>query len=86
MAIKSVKAVLWRRVNKSNVDSLTGRSAGQYDIRMGKQPWIAQFFEGLPQQEPTANGGFTLPVLIQPFEGESPIPATVLNVRYMGDQ
>lgn len=35
--MKKVDSILWRNYNKATVDTLTGTSGGQYDIRLGSK-------------------------------------------------
>jgi 5-methylcytosine-specific restriction enzyme B len=84
MAQKLIKALMWKRVNKSAVDTLTGRSPGQYDIRLTKDAEYEEFFRGIRQENLTENGGYTLRIQLQPFDGPNPVPASILEVRYMG--
>jgi hypothetical protein len=86
MALIELKAVLWRRVNEATFDTLIGDSRGQYDIRLTTDPDVERFFEGLAQHDPTDKGGYTIDVPIAPFEGEDPVDAAVLQVRYMGPE
>jgi 5-methylcytosine-specific restriction protein B len=79
-----VNALLWRICNGATFDSLHGRSKGQYDIRLSTDPRIATFFDGLPHDEPTELGGYTLHVPIAAFTGPGAVPAMTLDVRYMG--
>jgi 5-methylcytosine-specific restriction protein B len=84
MTKKRLSAILWRRVNKATVDTLTGQSPGQYDIRLGSSIEIGKFFEEVPRRNQTALEGFTLDVPLQPFDGTNPVSAETLVVRYMG--
>lgn len=79
-----VKGLLWRICNQATFDSLHGKSRGQYDIRLTSKPAIADFFQGLRQEEPTELGGYTLQVPIAAFDGPNPVAAASLAVRYMG--
>ena len=84
MALRSVAGLLWRRLLAANFDSLGGVSRGQYDIRLGRDPDVEKFFEGLPQRSPTSLGGYELLVPIEAFDGPNPVPATELRIRFMG--
>jgi 5-methylcytosine-specific restriction protein B len=79
-----VKGVLWRRVLQATIDTLTDDSKGQFHIALTTNKLIPTFFEGLPQQEPTAHGGYELEVPIAAFDGPNPVPAQSLTVRFMG--
>lgn len=79
-----VKGVLWRRVLQATIDTLTDDSKGQFHIALTTNPLIAQFFDGLPQKNPTPHGGYELDVPIAGFDGPNPVPAQSLTVRYMG--
>lgn len=85
MAKKQISALLWRRANKATIDSLTGVSQGQYDIRLTRKPGIPEFFDGLTKGDVTDLGGFTLEVSIEPCDCDQPINTEVIRVRYMGD-
>ena len=80
---KPIRAIFWRRANKATVDTLTGRSQGQYDIRWSLDA-TSEFFEGIQQNEPTTLGGYTLAVPLQPFGGPNPVPARTIQVHFMG--
>lgn len=79
-----VEGLLWRICNQATFDSLHGKSKGQYDIRLSSKPAVAEFFAGLAQEEPTELGGYTVHVPIAAFDGPNPVPASTLDVRYMG--
>lgn len=79
-----VKALLWRICNQATFDSLHGKSKGQYDIRLTSKPAVAEFFQGLPHEEATELGGYTIQVPITAFSGPDPVPESTLAVRYMG--
>lgn len=79
-----VEAMLWRALNKATYDSLDGKSAGQYDIRLTRAAEISEFFAGIAHEDPTDLEGFTLRVPFAAFEGENPVPAQFVEVRYMG--
>jgi hypothetical protein len=83
---KRVTAILWRQANKATLDTLNGLSEGQYDIRLGADLRIAEFFQGLPRKEPTGLGGYTIDVPVHPFEGVDAVGVEVLGIRYMGPQ
>jgi hypothetical protein len=86
MAKKLVSAILWRRVNKATVDTLRGQSRGQYDIRLAQPAGISDFFSGVPRQDKTGLGGYTLHIPIEGYEGANPVPSQSIRVRYMGDR
>lgn len=83
---RRVAAVLWRRANKASLDSLLGISVGQYDVRLGADPRIEEFFTGLPRRSATSLGGYTLDVSVEPYDGANPIATQTLGVRYMGER
>ena len=86
MVLIPIKAILWRRLQQANYDSLGGISTGQYDIRLGRDDTFEDFFEGIAHLAPTALGGYDLSVPIAAFDGPSPVQATELRVRFMGSQ
>lgn len=86
MALVPIDAILWRRLQQANYDSLDGLSAGQYDIRLGRDDDVATFFAGVPQLNLTPLGGYDLQVPVAAFNGTSPVPQMELRVRYMGPQ
>lgn len=79
-----LRSILWRKLNRASLDSLLGVSTGQYHIALPDRQYVG-FFAGLPQFDQTARGGFAITVLIQPFTGPSPVPATQVTVSYLGD-
>lgn len=85
MAKKQLTAILWRRVLEATVDTLAGRSKGQYDIRLGRSERVLEFFEGLVQEDATDLGGFSLNVPIEAFEGANPVDKQTIQIRYMGE-
>jgi hypothetical protein len=85
MPLVPLKALLWRRVNNATFQTLNDLSPGQYDIRLTKNPDIAKFFSDLPTHAPTSLGGYTIDVSLEPFDGPDPVPATTLQVRFMGE-
>jgi 5-methylcytosine-specific restriction enzyme B len=86
MAKKNLSAILFRRVNKATVDTLIGKSTGQYHITIGSSDDVADFLNNLPRSEENARGGFTIEVPIEPYEGTDPVPAQTLLIRSMGEQ
>lgn len=84
MARIPLKSILWRWCNQATFDTLHGTSPGQYDIRLSTNPQIGEFVEGLPSEDQTAHGGYTVHVPIEPFEGDPPVEAQPLTIRYMG--
>lgn len=85
MAKLALHSLMWRRINDATVQSLAGRSAGQYHITLGVRDKYAPFFSGVEPHSPTALGGFTLDVPIEPFDGRKPVSAETLQIRYMGE-
>src|SRR5690348_2329683 len=86
MALIELKAILWRRVLQATFDTLTGVSAGQYHIALTTAPEIEAFFTGLPRRDATDRGGYVIDVPIAAFDGNPPVDATTLVVRYMGPE
>jgi 5-methylcytosine-specific restriction enzyme B len=80
-----ISSILWRKVNQATLDTLRGESGGQYHITLTAEKKIAEFFDGLEQSDPTDKGGYTLKVPLLAYDGESPIDAMTLDVRFMGD-
>ena len=74
---------MWRLCEKATYDTLHGDSSGQYHIAIPNRPEIHEFFEGVART-PTDLEGYELDVPIQPFEGDPPVEAWTLRVRYMG--
>ena len=83
MAYVPVAAIMWRWCNQATYDTLHGNSGGQYHIAIPDSAAIHEFFEGVPQS-PTDLNGFEMNVPLAPFEGEPPVPAQALPVRFMG--
>ncbi len=78
--------LLWRKTNQATLDTLNGRSGGQYDIRLARGDEFAEFFSGLPLSELTEHGGYTLTVPISQAPQPLGVPAQSLRVRFMGPQ
>jgi 5-methylcytosine-specific restriction protein B len=85
MALVKVAAIMWRKLNKANVDTLAGRSNGQYHLTLGTPTWLDSFFSSLPQTPEGSNGGYVYQVPLEPFDGENPVAAEQLTVKFMGD-
>ncbi|ANU77495.2 hypothetical protein ADH70_016695 [Blautia pseudococcoides] len=85
MYMEKVFSVLWRNYNQATIDTLTGKSAGQYDIRLGASKKLAKCFELVNKENYTANGGFDVNVDLEgySFNGAS-VPKQTVGVRYMG--
>lgn len=81
-----VKEVMFRKIQASNANALLGRNRGEYDLRIGKSDEVIRFLVGLPEEEPTALGGWTKRLLIQEFDGPSPVPEAEISISYIGDQ
>lgn len=83
MARITVSAVMWRLCNKATYDTLHGNSGGQYHIAIPDSTKIHEFFEGVPRA-PTDLRGYEMEVPIAPFDGDPPVEAQELTVRFMG--
>jgi MoxR-like ATPase len=79
-----VHSVLYRKITPSNAGALLGDNRGEHDLRLGRLPEIAVFTAGIPQIQPTALGGWTKLLRVEPFDGAMPVPARDLRLRYMG--
>jgi hypothetical protein len=86
MTKKSLAAILWREVKDATVSTLIDQSPGQYDIRLGSSPQIAEFFGDVPRRDETSLGGFTLDVPIEAYDGPNPVGPQNLRVRFMGTE
>jgi 5-methylcytosine-specific restriction protein B len=84
MAKKRVSSILWRKVNQATVDTLIGKSSGQYDIRLAIPAGISDFFRGVEEEDKTERGGFSLYVPFEALEGADGVPPQTVEVRYMG--
>ena len=78
-----ISGIVWRNLNKATFDTLNNRSPGQYDIRLGSADYSA-FFDGLPRENATNIGGFSLTVPLTSFPADTGA-STPLVVRYMGN-
>lgn len=79
--------LLWRRANRSTLDTLRGESRGQHDIRLGRHTAIDDFFAGLPRV-PDHNGS-RIEILIERMpsaNGATEIPPYQLAIRRMSDE
>ena len=79
-----ISGIVWRNLNKATFDTLNNRSPGQYDIRLGSADYSA-FFDGLPRENATNIGGFSLTVPLTSFPTADTGASTPLVVRYMGN-
>ncbi|MCM1175193.1 MAG: AAA family ATPase [Blautia sp.] len=82
-----VHSVLWRNFNQATIDTLSGKSAGQYDIRLGAKSGYTDFFEGVPHKNLTSLGGYELKIKLEEVIDSSEqvvCEEKELTVRYMG--
>ena len=86
--MKPVDSILWRNYNQATVDTLTGTSKGQYDIRLGAKNNFDAFFDREPHTNPTLHGGYDIDVQIEaysdPVNPAENIASQKITVRYMG--
>lgn len=86
--MKKVDSILWRNYNKATVDTLSGTSGGQYDIRLGAKNNFNDFFDKEPHVNPTSHGGYEINVLIEEYNDlavpTASVPSQTITVRYMG--
>jgi 5-methylcytosine-specific restriction protein B len=85
MSAVPVAWIMWRLCEKATYDTLHGSSKGQYHIAIPDREEFHKFFGGLPRTA-TELEGYELEVPIEPFEGDSPVEAWTLPVRYMGKE
>jgi hypothetical protein len=76
--------LLWRRVLQATIDTLEGRSRGQYDIRLTRPTGIENFFAGLPRSPPSDLGGFEVDVPLAAASSPRTVPEMALTVAYIG--
>jgi hypothetical protein len=76
--------LLWRKVLEATIDTLEGRSRGQYDIRLARPEGIERFFSGLPRTPETPLGGYDVTVPLAAASTPIPVPETPLSVAYIG--
>lgn len=76
--------ILWRQVLDATIDTLSGASRGQYDIRLAGPAGIEDFFEGLPKTKPNAMGGYSVAVPLEATATPISVPATEIEVAYLG--
>lgn len=84
-----VHSILWRNYNQATIDTLTGKSAGQYDIRLGAKGNFAEFFEEIPRENPTDLGGYDINFQIEEVKDSSSniiCEKKEITVRYMGEK
>lgn len=88
MALVRVRAVLWRRVLEASHKALHGIYSGQYHITVPVTSGddLLRFLGDLPQYDPTDNGGFTMDIPIEGFEGDPPVDSQNMKIRYMGSK
>lgn len=82
--LKRVSAILWRKCNQATFDTLNDSSKGQYHIGLSTHDY-ENFFFGVGRIDATEKGGFSMDVPLEPFTGPSPVEATSIKVRFMGD-
>ena len=86
MSLVRVSAVFWRRVLVASFKALHQAYSGQYHITIpaGAEDQWKEFLGELPQYDPTDKEGFTIDIPIERFDGNPPVEAQSLRVRYMG--
>ena len=86
MSVVRVYAVFWRRIWEASHKALHAQYSGQYHITVpgtiGEE--LDGFLEGLTRYDPTNNGGFTIDIPIQRFDGTPSVEPQSIKVRYMG--
>lgn len=75
--------LLWRLANRATLDSLRGKSKGQYDIRLTRPAGIDAFVAGLPRLV-TDLDGFNVQLPISAADAPKPVPPTSLTISFMG--
>lgn len=80
----AVQSVLFRRLTNSNAAAFLGGNRGEYDLRYGRLSAVQEFTSGVEEMDPTALGGWTKILPIEPFDGIAPVPNVDLRLRYMG--
>jgi hypothetical protein len=78
--------LLWRKVLEATIDTLEGRSRGQYDIRLGRPEGIERFFAGMPRTPETPLGGYDVAVPLAAASAPVAVPETILSVAYIGPE
>lgn len=81
----AVPRLLWRVVETATLDTLRGRSRGQFHIALGRPQGIEEFFAGLPQV-PKNLQGYTVDVPVESAPGPPAVPAQRLAVFFNGLQ
>lgn len=80
----AVQSVLFRKLTNSNADMFLGNNRGEYDLRFGRLAEIQDFTDSIAEEDPTALGGWTKRIPVQPFDGAPSAPASNLRLRFMG--
>lgn len=84
-----VHSILWRNYNQATVDTLNGKSRGQYDIRLGAKSEFADFFEGMAHKKTTDLGGYDLDIQLEEVRdksGDVVCGRQTLHIRFMGEK
>jgi hypothetical protein len=76
--------LLWRHVLQATIDTLEGRSRGQYHIGLARPAGIEDFFAGLRRTSHGTRGGYDVDVPLEAYAGDDPVPAQVLPVSFIG--
>ena len=81
-----VRAVFWRKILEASHKTLHGIYTGQYHITVPGtvNHQLLGFLGDLPQYEQGENGGFSVNIPIERFDGTPPVEPQDLEVRYMG--
>lgn len=84
--IVKVSEVLFRKASSSDVGALRGDNKGQYDVRLGGDAAIREFFAAVPEENPSPTGGWEKRINFVPFDGANPVSAdrSTHKLRYMG--
>lgn len=88
MSLKVIKSILWRDANKSTLDTLEDKSAGQYHVALTTSRDVDTFFKGSaiePVGSRDDTGSQFYNAWIEAFDGPNSVPKQQLSLTKMGD-
>jgi 5-methylcytosine-specific restriction enzyme B len=87
--MKKVKSVLWRKLNQATLDTLRGKSSGQYHVTLGATLNLDGFLNAFIPRNPTEKKGYEYKVALEPYNDLIPansIGSSDLTIKYMGEE
>jgi 5-methylcytosine-specific restriction protein B len=84
MSQRIIKSVLWKKVMEATIDTLTGKSTGQYHIELGRGSGVEAFFDCCNQGNQNATGGFEIDLPIERVDCNPAVASETLPIKFLG--